>query len=145
MSPPAMLTGALPFTAFWSALAFDAPSCAVSAACLESCAWPLPPDPNEPQPQDGFEPSDGGADWVWVLLWVVPAPFPAPLAPSLLASWFAALSPPWMLPPATLTGALLLTAFWSAFAFDAASWAVSAACFESCACPLPPESPDPEG
>src|SRR5436305_1154859 len=128
MSPPAMLTGALPFTAFWSALAFDAPSCAVSAACLESCAWPLPPDPNEPQPQDGFEPSDGGADWVWVLLCVVPASLLALLSALLSAIWSALLLPPWMSPPAMLTGALPFTAFCAAWAFEAAACSVAATC-----------------
>src|SRR5204863_79001 len=117
MSPPAMLTGALPFTAFWSAFAFDAAGCAVRAPCLESCAWPLPPDPNEPQPQDDFEPSDGGSDWVWVLLWVVPASLLALLSALLSVPSRRSSDLPWMSPPAMFTGALPFTAFWSAFAF----------------------------
>jgi hypothetical protein len=34
-SPPAIVTGTLALTEFWSALAFEAASCAVSAAWLE--------------------------------------------------------------------------------------------------------------
>ena len=60
MSPPAMLTGTLAFTAFWLALALDSAACSVSAFWLDSYAWPEPP---QPMTQD--EPP---AVWLWLLL-----------------------------------------------------------------------------
>ena len=123
-SPPAMLTGTLALTAFWSASAFDAASWAVSDFWAESWACPAPP-----QPIRQLDP----ADWVWLLLWSVLARLPAALSAPLVAVWLALLSPPWMSPPATFTGVLALVAFCSALALEAASWAVSDFCADSCA------------
>ena len=43
--PPAMLTGAFPFTAFCEALASESAACRVAAAWADDCAWPAPPQP----------------------------------------------------------------------------------------------------
>src|SRR6185437_8620287 len=121
-SPPAMLTGTLALTAFWLASAFDAASWAVSDFWAESWAWPAPP-----QPIRQLEP----ADWVWLLLWSVLARLPAALSAPLVAVWLALLSPPWMSPPAMLTGTLALTAFWLASALERAACKVAAPWLES--------------
>jgi hypothetical protein len=51
----------------------------------------------------------------------------------------AELDPPETLPPATTTGTLAFTPFWSAFASEVASWLVDASCDDDCACPEPPQ------
>jgi uncharacterized membrane protein YjjB (DUF3815 family) len=61
---------------------------------------------------------------VWLLLWfVVPLLLELLFAP-FEAVWFAALVPPVTLPPAMFTGTFALTAFWFAFAAEAADWPV---------------------
>src|ERR1700748_24335 len=131
MSPPAMLTGALALTVFWSAFAPDSAACSVTALCPDSWAWPEPP-----QPSWQLEPP---AVWGCVLLWVVPAWLPAPLCAPLVAVWVAVLAPPETSPPATLTGTLALTAFWSALAPDTAPCSVPDFWSETWAWPEPPQ------
>src|ERR1700753_1814910 len=112
MFPRAMLTGTLALTAFWLAFALERAACNVVAFCPESCAWPAPP-----QPITQLDP----ADCVWVFASLLFAPLPAPLTAPFAAVWFALDDPAVMFPPAMLTGTLALTAFWLAFALDAAS------------------------
>jgi hypothetical protein len=117
--PPAMLTGVFELTASCSAVASDSADWSVVEDWLDSCAWPLPPQPATQLELPAF--------WDWLLLWLVLALLLAvPLVAPLVAPWEAVLLPPEMFPAAWLTGALPLTAVWAAFASDSAVWIVAA-------------------
>ena len=108
-----MLTGTLALTASCLAFASASASCLVLDDWSTFWLWPLPPQPN----QQLVLP----AVCVGVAVCVVVLSFDASAVPVLVRVWFAALDPPFTLPPAMLTGTFALTAFCLALASASAS------------------------
>src|SRR5579884_2685706 len=111
-----MFTGTLALTAFWSARAREAASCAVRDSCPDAWYWPDPPLPAPPPLE---------VDWLCGLLWLVLDELLAEELLLLLTAWLAELLPPLTSPPAMFTGTLALTAFWWALAWDRAACSVA--------------------
>src|SRR6185436_17527818 len=103
--PPAMFTGTLALTAFWSLTAKESAFCVVSESCAPIWAAPAPPQPTW---QDELSPTY----WFWSCVCFVSASLHAFESALDAAAWLAELGPEVTLPPATFAGALALTAFW---------------------------------
>src|SRR5919201_7067771 len=131
-SPPAIETGALPFTAFWSLWEIPAAVCSVAAFWIPSWAPPAPPHPAR---QELLPPTV----WPSSCPWFVDAVLPTFVSAEELAACAAELGPELTSPPAIETGALVLTAFWSLWEAPAASCSVSAFWIPSWKPPAPPQ------
>src|SRR6266498_2166748 len=101
--PPAIDTGTLALTAFWSLFAIPSAHWFVSAFWTPSWNPPAPPQPALQEPPPMF--------CVSVWSWSVLALFETSASAFEVAVWLALLGPEVTLPPAIDTGTLALTAF----------------------------------
>src|SRR4029453_4774782 len=108
-----MPTGTLALTACCLALASASASCFVLDDWSTFWLWPLPPQP--------YQQLELPAVCFGVAVCVVVLEFDAFAVPVFVRVWFAALDPPFTLPPAMFTGTFALTASCLAFASASAS------------------------
>src|SRR5919204_3598761 len=134
LTPPAeIVTGTFAFTGVCFVSDLAAEACAVSDFCAFSCAPPAPPQPPRQLPAPP-------TDCVCEDDWFVGAEFDELECDLAAAFWLAELGPELTSPAEIVTGAFAFTGVCCVPAFEADTWAVTAAWMDACSPPGPPDS-----